>query len=80
MLSDKYMKLLGYITFAGVVLYVINKLLFLNNNIMLWALNSDIKEGMVVDNNLTKKEKNKLMKKIKRKKIKESLMKVIDII
>ena len=45
-LKEKYIKYLGYITLCFMVLFVLNKLLFLNNNILTSVLNGSILEGM----------------------------------
>lgn len=75
--TDYYMKILGYITFSCIILYVLNKLLHLNNNLMLWALDSRIKEGMVFSNNLSSVEKKKIKNKLHKKKLKEGLIDIV---
>jgi len=77
MKSDYYMKILGYITFSCIILYVLNKLLSLNNNLMLWALDSRMKEGMVFSKNLTNVEEKKIKNKLRKKKLKEGLIDIV---
>jgi|TARA_Y100000816_G_C25996346_1_gene520480 hypothetical protein len=78
MLSENFLKLLGYITFSLFILYILNKLLNFNNSVMLWALDSNMKEGMIFENTLNNMEKRRMKNKIKKKKIKNALIQAIN--
>ena len=45
---------------------------------MLWALDSNMKEGMIFENTLNNMEKRRMKNKIKKKKIKNALIQAIN--